>query len=81
MGTRFIIVLSPLLNLGLGVVERQEPVGIYALLSESAIEAFDLGVVLRLAGPAEVQLHRTFIRPFAHDLENELAAIVDLDRR
>jgi len=54
---------------------------IEALLPESAIEALDLGVVRRLAWPTEVQFHSTLIGPSIHDLGNELAAIVDLDRR
>ncbi len=54
---------------------------IEALLPESAIEALDLGVVRWLAWPTEVQFHSTLIGPSIHDLGNELAAIVDLDRR
>jgi len=54
---------------------------IEALLPEATIEAFDLGIVGRPTWPAEIQLHAAFIRPFVHDLGNEFAAVINLNRR
>ena len=54
--------------------------GIEVLLPEAAIEAFNLGVISWLARPAEVPLHSALIRPLVHDLGNELAAVVGLNR-
>lgn len=80
VGASLIIVLPPVLNLAPGVVHRQEPMAVQALLPEAAVEAFYLGVVGWRAGPAEVQLNAALIRLLVHDLGIELAAIVDLDR-
>lgn len=50
-----IVVLSPSLDLGAGVVERLEPVDVQALVAEAPVERFDRGVVRRLAPTTEVQ--------------------------
>lgn len=42
--------------------------GVEALLPETPIKTFDLGVIGRLAGPAEIQPHATLMGPLVHHL-------------
>lgn len=52
---------------------------IEALLQETPVEAFHLGVVRRLARAAEIELDAVFVRPFVQRPRNEFAAIGDLN--
>ena len=79
MGTHLVVVLSPLVNLAPGVLQRQESVGIEALLPQSAIEAFHLGVVRGFARSAEVKLDAALIGPFVHDFGDEFAPVVNAE--
>src|SRR6202158_6555370 len=53
MRPKLVIVLSPILRLFAGVGKRQEPVGVQALGSQTAIERFDERVVGWLCRPWE----------------------------
>jgi len=57
MWSEFVIVSTPILHLNAGVVKAHEPMGVQALGSELAIEARDVAVICRLAGPGEVEHH------------------------
>ena len=50
-----VVVSTPSLAFSSRLVEAEEPVGVQALRTELAVQAFDEGVVGRLAGPAEVE--------------------------
>ena len=45
MGMLCLIVLSPVLDLAAGVIQRQKPVGIQAFLAHPGVERFDEGVL------------------------------------
>jgi hypothetical protein len=49
IGAFLIVVLTPILQLFLGVGKGQEPMGVQTLRSEATVEGFDEGVVGRLA--------------------------------
>lgn len=53
---------------------------VQTFLAEAAIERLDLGVIRRLAWSGEVQLDPVLIGPLVHDIRDEFAAVVDLDR-
>tara|TARA_R110000868_G_scaffold78174_1_gene223260 strand:- start:38 stop:217 length:180 start_codon:yes stop_codon:yes gene_type:complete len=56
MGANFIVVSTPFLHLGPGVVKVHEPVRVQALGPELAVEGLDEGIVSGLAGSAEVRI-------------------------
>jgi len=68
-------VSPPHLDLAPGVVQRQEPERVQAFVAKSAIEAFNEGIVGRLAGPAEVQRDTIDIGPVIQRPEDEFRAI------
>ena len=74
-----IIVLSPRLDLGAGVLQRLKPMYVQAFVPEAAIERFDRRVVGRLAPMAEVQDDLIGVRSEIHRGADELAAVVAVD--
>lgn len=74
-----IVILPPAFDLLAGIVERQEPVGVQALVPETAVERFDEGVVGRLAWPRIVERDPVVIGPAIQGQRNEFAAVVRLD--
>ena len=50
---------------------------IEALGAELTVQAFDEGVICRLAGPAEVECHVVHERPKVEFLADELRAVVE----
>lgn len=52
-----IVFLSPIFNDFSGMSDREKPVLVEALISELAIEAFDVRILLGLAGINEIQAH------------------------
>src|SRR5258707_173230 len=73
----FVVVPPPKLDLLLRVGEIDKPVGIEALVSKLAVEAFDVAVLGRLAWPDEVQLHAPLEGPGIERLGDELRTVVD----
>ena len=63
MGAFLIVVLTPILQLFLGVCKAQEPVCVQTFGAKAAIECFDERVVGGLAGPGEVECHAALIGP------------------
>ena len=80
MGANFIVVSTPLLHLGTGVVKVHEPVRVQALGPELAVEGLDEGIVGGLAGPAEVQDDALLIGPQIKVPRDELGALIHPDR-
>ena len=58
---------------------RDEPVLVQALVPEPAIEALDVGVLVRLAWPDERQLHAGFVSPAVEHLAVELRTMIHRD--
>ena len=56
MGANFIVVSTPFLHLGAGVVKVHEPMCVQAFGPELAVEGPDEGIVSELAGSAEVRI-------------------------
>lgn len=63
MGANFVVVSTPFLHLGSGVVKVHEPVCVQALGAELAVEGLDEGVVGGLAGSAKVEDDALLIGP------------------
>ena len=55
MGSVFVVVPAPIVQLLPGVFKAHEPVGVQAFRPQFAIERFDEGIVGRFSRPAEVQ--------------------------
>lgn len=56
-----IVVLTPRLDLGSGVRQRQEPVGVHALVEKAAVKRPQEGVVGRLTRPTKDQRYTIFV--------------------
>lgn len=63
----------------LGLRQGREPMHIQTLRPQSSIERFHIGVVGRLPGPREVDLHLVLIGPQIHALTGELRSVVAED--
>ncbi len=74
-----IVVFAPIFNNMFGVIERDKPVLLQALLPQPAVEALDKCIVRWLTRSAEFQLHSVAIRPLVHRLRDEFTPVVDLD--
>lgn len=70
---------SPGLDLGAGVQQRREPVLVEAFVAQAAVEALDVGVLVRLAWLDQAQLNTALVRPRHHRLAAELLAVVSAD--
>lgn len=77
MRSFFIIVLSPFIDDGSGLLDAHEPMLVQAIVPESAIEALAECVLHRLAGLDEVELHPCSLCPQEHGLAGEFGAIVE----
>ena len=56
--------------------QRREPVLVEALVSESAVERFDEGVLVRLAGVDQAQRDAPLVRPGQHRAPTEFRSVV-----
>ena len=74
-----VVVLPPLLDDLSGLIQGGEHLGVQALLAAAAVEALDVAVVRRLAGPDELQLHARGLGPAVQGLAGELRAVVRAD--
>ena len=57
MRSDVVVVDAPFLDDVSGMPEAHEPVGIEALVPQPAVEALDIGILDRLPGPDEIELH------------------------
>ncbi len=74
-----IVILTPCLDDGAGIIERFKPVLVQTLLSKATIEGFNERVICRCAWAAECQFHLTTMGPFIQCLGNKLRTIVHLN--
>lgn len=65
------------LDLGLDVVEGDEPALVEALVPEHSVKALDVGVLNRLAPGDEVELDALSVGSSGHRAGRELAPVVD----
>ena len=75
MRSDLVEVRPPRLDLAPGVVQRQEPVCVQAFITQTAVEAFDEGIVGRLARPAEVQRDAVDVGPMVERPTGKFGAI------
>ena len=75
-----IVIGPPRFDLAFGLVDRQERVGIEALIPQSAVEGFDQAVLHGLSGPDEVKCHATPVGPFIKRTRGKLGAVINGDR-
>ncbi len=80
VGSVFVVVSAPSLQLFAGVCKAHEPMGVQALRAQLAVERFDEAVVCRLSWPGEIQGDRIGISPEIEVARDELAAIINPDR-
>jgi len=69
-------VAAPGLDLGLSVVEAEEPVVVQALIAELAVEALNVAVLDGFAGSDDVDLHAGLVGPGVQRLAGELRPVV-----
>ena len=81
MRSHLVVVPAPSLAFSDRVVEAHEPVLVQAFRPELAVEGLDERVVRWFAGPAEVERDAVGVRPQIQVAGDELAALVDADRR
>ncbi len=53
---------------------------IQALFTQSAVEALDVSVLHRFAGPNELQFYAVLVRPCVERLTDELRAVIHLNQ-
>lgn len=73
-----VVVNLPALDLLLRIGQRQEPVYIQALVTETPVERRDEGVIRWLAGPGKVKRLTLVVGPLFQGLRDELAAAIHL---
>ena len=54
---------------------RGKPVLVETFITRPSVEAFDAGVLVRLAGLDQTQLHTTCVRPSRHGFAAEVLAV------
>ena len=74
-----VVVEPPCGDLGPGVVQAFEDLGVEALVAEAALEGLHEAVFRGLAGPDEVELHAPLEGPGVERLRGELGAVVSGD--
>src|SRR5690606_8073008 len=74
-----IVVLPPLLDELPGMAHRHEPMLVQAFISELAVEALDITILLRFAGLNEAQLQPHSVSPFIQRLADEFRAVINRD--
>src|SRR5262249_16836575 len=79
VGPHLVVVGPPDLDLRARVREVDEPVLVQALVSKLPVEGLDEGVVDGFAGPDEVELDATAVRPGIERGAGKLGAVVDDD--
>lgn len=68
MRPNLVVIVSPGRDLASSILQRFKPMLIQAAVAELAVEAFDEGILCRLAGLDKVQLRAGLLRPKEHRL-------------
>jgi len=79
VGSELIVVVSPSLDRGLSLLERNERVLVQTFVAQFAVEAFDVRVLHGLARSDEMQLDPVTMCPRIEHAARELRAVVDRD--
>lgn len=79
MWSLLVVMSSPGVDLGAGVLQRFEPMLIQAALAVPTVEALDERVLHWLAGLDEVQFHSVVRGPEEHCLAGQFRAVVAND--
>lgn len=66
----------PNLDLGSGVLKRQEPMAVQTFVPQAAVERYQKSIVRRLARPTEVERHAVLVHPAVKRLRDELKSVV-----
>jgi hypothetical protein len=77
MRPAFVVREQPLVGQGLDLAERLEDVGVEDLLAAGAVEAFDKGVLVRLAWLDVAQRDLLLLAPGGEALRGELWTVVE----
>ena len=72
VGSFFIIVTTPGLDLLPGIVERHEPFLVQSLGPQPTVERFDQPILRGLSAAAEAQPHLVYVRPWIQHLADKL---------
>jgi len=76
----FVVFTPPSLDHNSGMRQADEPVFVQALIAQSAVKRFDIGVLVGLARLDQEQPYTTTMRPRQHRPAAELLAVVGADR-
>jgi len=77
VGPVLVVIDPPVLDDPFSLGQCGEPVQIQAFLAETAIEAFDVSILGRLAGVDEIELHAVIIGPSIQSPAPELRAVIN----
>ena len=79
MGSHRVVVVFPQLQFPANFRKGKKLVGVQTFVTESAVEAFDVGILHGFPRSNEVQLDATTVRPSIQFPGHKLAAIIDRD--
>ena len=79
MRSDVVVVLSPLINFIASFVQTSKPMLIQAFVPELAVQAFNKGVLCRLAWLDKSKRDAGFLAPEEHSFAGELSSIVAND--
>ena len=80
MRTHAVVVVPPRFDGGLGIREIEKPMLVQALVPEAAVEAFDKGILFRLAWLDEGERGAMLISPLIHSLAAKLRPVAAHNR-
>ena len=78
MRTLLVVILSPLFDFSARVVQTGEPIGIQTFIPQSAVKAFYVGILHRLAWLNELQPHTVFLAVVFAGKANDPASAVHI---
>ena len=79
MRSDFVIIPTPVLDGVPGMFQTYKPIDVQAFIPQPAIEAFNEGVLDRLAWANEVQFDASLVSPLIQRLTSKFRTIVDGD--
>lgn len=76
MRTHRVVVGAPRFDSPARIVETDERMLIQTFAPQSAVEALDVSILHRFAGPNELQFYTVLVRPGVERLADELRAVI-----